>query len=210
MRNLLKSVVDPLLLRRRRIRGKHSVLLTFDDGPDPAVTPQVLERLRAVDARAVFFVVGNRISKAPDLLEKIVAEGHVLGNHSYSHWLDKEPGPIEYYRDVRRCQATLAEMTGRAPKLYRAPLGRRTVSSVAVPLLLGMRHVLWSQDENDWSLRGAAAAKSVGERLASKVAPGDIVLLHDDNPWVVTVLDVMLPHLKRRGFDLATGVDALR
>ena len=108
-----------------------------------------------------------------------------------------------------RCQAELNELTGYVPSLYRAPLGRSTLSSLVIPRLIGLRQVLWSQDEKDWMLRTSDAATAVGQQLASKVGPGDIVLLHDDNPWVVNVLDVLLPHLKQLNLDLNLAVDTL-
>jgi peptidoglycan-N-acetylglucosamine deacetylase len=208
MKQILKSIVDRIFLRRRSIRAGHAVLLTFDDGPDPIVTPQVLERLNAYNARAIFFIVGNRIPKAPELVPKILAAGHLLGNHSYSHWLEKEPGPVAYFRDVKRCQNRLRELTGQTPRLYRAPLGRSSVSSLVVPPLLGLRQVLWSQDEGDWMLRNRDDADALGRRLAAKIKSGDIVLLHDDNPYVIAVLDALLPQLKHLGFDLAMAVNA--
>ena len=155
------------------------------------------------------FAVGSRINGSGALLKRIVDEGHLIGNHSYEHRLESDPWPIAYLRDVRRCQATLLELTGRRPSLFRAPMGRHSVGALVTPRLLGLRHVLWSADCDDWQLRDAQAARESGERLCGTVQPGDIVLLHDDNPWVVTVLDILLPALQSRGIDLHSAVERL-
>lgn len=210
VKQVLHRILDLVFARRRRLRDGDSVLLTFDDGPNPDVTPLVLDRLNAYNARAVFFIIGSLIRTAPHLLPRIMAEGHILGNHSYaSHWRVKETGPVACYRDLRCCQAEIKELTGRVPSLYRPPFGRTDISSLLVPRLLGLRHVLWSQSENDWAVGTPEDAAACGQRLASKVKPGDIVLLHESNPWLTTVLDVLLPRLKQLDVDLRSGVDRI-
>src|SRR6185437_13448677 len=87
-----------------RRRSGNCVLLTFDDGPHPSITRQVLDRLREHGARAMFFVVGERVARAPSMLRVIVAEGHWLGNHTFSHPNDRKIGYREYLADLTRCQ----------------------------------------------------------------------------------------------------------
>lgn len=200
-------MVDSAFGRRRRLDEPGSVLLTFDDGPDPDVTPGVLDRLSAYEARAVFFVVGNRISKAPQLLRRILDEGHLLGNHTFTHRLDRDPDPVTYYCDVQRCQQAIEELVGQRPRLFRAPMGRSSAGALIAPRLLKLRQVLWSLDSEDWNLRSEEAAVACGKRLCGSVAGGDIVLLHDDNPNVLKVLDVLLPNLKTQELDLAHGIE---
>ena len=205
----IKKLVDRIFGRRRMLDGSNSILLTFDDGPHPDVTPSILDRLRTYNVRAVFFVVGSRISRAPELLRSILAEGHLIGNHSYAHVLEADPWLPAYLLDMRRCQALLKNLTGQAPRLFRAPMGRYTMGGLVAPRLLGLRHILWSVDSEDWKLRDAEAALACGQRLCSSVQPGDIVLFHDDNRWTVTVLDVLLPHLASRGAELSKGAAML-
>jgi peptidoglycan/xylan/chitin deacetylase (PgdA/CDA1 family) len=202
-------MIDAAFGRRRRLNEPGSVLLTFDDGPDPNVTPGVLDRLKAFEARAVFFVVGSRIPNAPHLLQRIVDEGHLLGNHTFMHQLDRDPDPVTYYRDVQKCQQAIAELVGQEPRLFRAPMGRSSAGALFAPRLLNLRQVLWSADSQDWRLRSAEGAAAAAERLCAEVSAGDIVLMHDDNPWVLTVLDTLLPHLRARGFDLGRAVSTL-
>jgi peptidoglycan-N-acetylglucosamine deacetylase len=185
------------------------VLLTFDDGPSEKVTPGVLDRLSQYGARAVFFLVGKRIGSSGWLVNRIVSDGHLIGNHTYSHPLGVDPFLPAYVRDVRRCQELLGEITGEPPRLFRSPMGRSSIGALLAPRILGLRHILWSRDVADWSLRDDANARLAGERLARSVKAGDIVLLHDDNPCVLALLDVLLPALTMQGFDLASGLRSI-
>jgi peptidoglycan-N-acetylglucosamine deacetylase len=207
--SILKRLVDSVFGLHRRLHASRAVLLTFDDGPHPEVTPAVLERLAAAHARAVFFVVGNRICKAPHLLTAVLAAGHALGNHTYSHHLGRDPLLVSYCRDVRRCQQMLTAATGQTPRFFRAPMGRRSLGALLTPRLLGLQHLLWSVDSHDWKLRSHEAAVACAHQLCEAICPGDIVLLHDDNPWVPTVLDLLLPRLSSQGIDLYSGLDCL-
>jgi peptidoglycan/xylan/chitin deacetylase (PgdA/CDA1 family) len=191
---------------RSRLAANDGLLLTFDDGPDPAVTPAVLDLLAKFDARAVFFIVGDRIPKAPHVLQRILDEGHLIGNHTYYHPLDRIPRFAEYYRDVNKCQQVLESLTGRRPSLFRPPLGSITIASLLAPRLAGLRTVMWSVDVDDWTLRSREDAQLAALRLVDSSHRGDIVLLHDDNPSVIRLLEMALPRLRERRFDLGHGV----
>jgi peptidoglycan/xylan/chitin deacetylase (PgdA/CDA1 family) len=197
-----KRCVLPLCGVTCQLAERRGLLLTFDDGPDPEVTPAVLDQLARYGARAVFFIVGNRIQRAPYLLRRIVDEGHLIGNHTFRHPLDRIPGLVDYYRDVRECQSILESYTGRRPTLFRPPLGSLTVSSLLAPRFAGLRTLLWSVDVDDWTLRRNDDATRAGHQLAEVTRPGDIVLLHDDNPCVVTLLKTALPRLCERRLNL--------
>jgi peptidoglycan/xylan/chitin deacetylase (PgdA/CDA1 family) len=194
---------------RLKPTARREILLTFDDGPHPTRTPAVLEKLHRYSARAVFFVVGNRTPLAPHVLPLIVEHGHALGNHSYHHDLDREPRPWSYWNDVRRCQDTIFELAGYRSTLYRPPLGRISLSGLLLPSVLRLRTLFWSLGCGDWRLRDDKDAVAYAKKLAAAAQPGDIILLHDDNPCVGTVLDTLLPELTRRDFDLASGVKLL-
>jgi len=213
---MLKALLPRgVVVRSLPRRARNAVLLTFDDGPDPDVTPAVLDRLRLHGARAVFFVVGRRIKRAPALIARILQEGHVVGNHSHLHQASyvlpggRQPRFLHYYRDCRRCQTAIQHHGGKRPRLFRPPGGRLTLKTLMIPKLLGMKCVTWSADVGDWSFRSAAEARAGAEELARTVAPTDIVLLHDDNPCVIDLLDALLPALRARGLDLASGVELI-
>jgi peptidoglycan/xylan/chitin deacetylase (PgdA/CDA1 family) len=188
----------------------NAVLLTFDDGPHPEVTEGVLERLQRYGARAVFFVVGDRIPRATWVVPQIAAAGHLIGNHSFSHPLYRDPCLPSYVSDLKKCQKVVEELTGRRPRLFRPPEGRLNVATLMSPKLLGLRTVFWSVDSDDWRLRKRDDALESGERLSQSVGPGDIVLFHDDNPYVLPLLDVLLPALAARGCDLHSAAECLK
>jgi peptidoglycan/xylan/chitin deacetylase (PgdA/CDA1 family) len=191
---------------RERLPASEGILLTFDDGPDPDVTPAVLDVLARFKARAVFFIVGNRIPRAPHVLARILADGHVIGNHTFEHPLERIPGLAEYCRDVRRCQDRLESLTGRRPLVFRPPLGAITPASLISPRLCGLRTLLWSIDVDDWKLRRDDEAVNAGNLLSQRAGRGDIVLLHDDNPRVVILLETALPRFCERGLDLSRAI----
>ena len=193
-------------------RGPESVLLTFDDGPHAQATPAVLDVLARYDARAVFFVVGSRVHRAPHLLKRIVEQGHVLGNHSFEHPLGAQPGPIRYYRDVERCQAMVERWSGTRPRLFRPPLGQLSVSSLLAPRFSGLTPVLWSVDSNDWRMRHPDDIPATADRLMKALSGHplrDIILFHDENAQTASLLEAVLPQLAARGVDLYSAVELL-
>ncbi|HKP37100.1 MAG TPA: polysaccharide deacetylase family protein [Pyrinomonadaceae bacterium] len=193
---------------------KNAVLLTFDDGPHPESTPIVLDLLQEYKARAIFFVVGARIHRAPHLLERILAEGHALGNHSYSHPLERQHRFGVYLQDLKECQKTIEQVTGHTPKYFRPPLGTFSLTSLIAPRLLGLTTVLWSANGNDWELKNAAEARTAAERLVkeltAKPSANDIVLLHDDHRYAGEMLEVLLPQLVARNCDLSSALDSIK
>lgn len=201
-------------LAKVSLKQKNTVLLTFDDGPHPQVTPEVLRLLKEHNARAIFFVVGKRINDAPHLLRTILDEGHALGNHSYAHPVDGQPWLGSYLKDVAQCQDAIRARTGFKPRFFRPPLGTFSFRSIVAPRLLGLTPVLWSVDADDWSLtsteEASAAADHLVDKLESSPARNDIVLMHDDQPHVVTLLEKILPLLRSQNCDLYTALDAIQ
>ncbi|HEV7514682.1 MAG TPA: polysaccharide deacetylase family protein [Thermoanaerobaculia bacterium] len=153
------------------------VALTFDDGPDPEVTPRVLDRLAERGVQATFFLVGRRAAACPELAREIARRGHRVENHTWSH-----PNSFALYpwraqvREVGRAQEVLAESTGGAPRLFRAPAGFR--NPLLDPILAAAGLTLAS-----WTRRGYDTVDGRPERVAARLlaglAPGDVLLLHD-------------------------------
>lgn len=184
---------------------RDEVSLTFDDGPDPEVTPRVLELLAGAGARASFFVIGERATRHPDLIRDIVGGGHLVENHTWSHPSGFALlGPQTQARELDRAQTALADLTGRAPAYLRAPAGLRNL--LLDPLLPRRRLHLAA-----WTRRGLDKAdgnpRRVSRRLSRRLAAGDILLLHDGrpaatangNPVTLDVLPELLDTLARRG-----------
>jgi len=158
-------------------RARGEVALTFDDGPDPEVTPRVLDLLDTRGARATFFCVGEQARNRPHLLRDMVARGHAVENHSFSH----SPaqgfyGPRRLRREIDHAQRVIAELTQVAPVFYRPPYGVRTPMTEPVLSALGLHCVAWSVRSLDTVDRDEGR---VARRVTARLAPGAIVLLHD-------------------------------
>ena len=185
------------------------VLLTFDDGPHEQVTPKVLELLENYRARAIFFTVGRRVEKAPNIIKKIQNKGHLIGNHTYIHSNTKQPWFLAYWCDLIRCQALIEKYIGNKPKFFRPPCARLSLTSLTVAKILGMRTIMWSLDGGDWRCRTSKEAQKIAEYLIQNIKPRDIVLLHDDNPSVLIILDMLLSAIRLKNLDLHSAVDCI-
>jgi peptidoglycan-N-acetylglucosamine deacetylase len=155
------------------------VALTFDDGPDPLSTPYFLEELDRLEARATFFVLGNRLERYPHLGRRIVAEGHELAVHGWRHERFWRPRPRGDTRDLARAAETVWRIAGTRPLWYRPPYGVLTATRLAAARRLGLRPVLWTAWGRDWTAK--ADADSVLLELAKRMAGGATVLLHDSD-----------------------------
>ncbi|WP_203329080.1 polysaccharide deacetylase family protein [Candidatus Laterigemmans baculatus] len=195
----IACIPNSVFLRRLPIGMGNCVLLTFDDGPHPETTPAVLQLLEPYNARAIFFVVGNRIHRAPSVLRMIEQAGHLLGNHSFSHPL-REPFRYQaYLRDLQKCQQEILKQGATPSPYHRPPLGSISVATAIAPRKLGLRSVLWSRSSEDWRFRSEADAVSSAEQLAASTQPRDIVLMHDESPYTLILLKHLLPALVDRG-----------
>ena len=152
------------------------VALTFDDGPYPPYTQQVLNVLKENGVPATFFVVGKNVERYPELVKRIVAEGHQLGNHTYSHpdLLKLDRGQIA--AEVDKTQRLLFEITGRVPDIMRPPHGFRDAVVMEVMAERNLKVVEWSVMCRDWVNPGV---ETITRRVVSKVKSGSIILLHD-------------------------------
>jgi peptidoglycan/xylan/chitin deacetylase (PgdA/CDA1 family) len=182
----------------RRLPASHgAVALTFDDGPDPEGTSRVLDLLERHGASASFFLVGRRAEAAPALVAEIAARGHAVENHSYGHSnaFCLYP-PARAARDLARCQRILTELSGRAPRWFRAPAGLRNPWLDGVLRRQGLRLASWTRRGFDTTTDDPA---KVAARLRRDLAPGDVLLLHDRSPSGRAALPLLLETIERRG-----------
>ncbi|MFC7547270.1 polysaccharide deacetylase family protein [Plantactinospora sp. GCM10030261] len=184
----------------RLTTGTSQVALTFDDGPDPAYTPQILAILRAHRVKATFCMVGENAAAHPELVRAVAAEGHTLCNHSWNHdVLLGHRNPAVIQADLLRTDTAIrAAAPGVPVRLFRQPGGNWTPAVVAVARTMGMTSVHWDVDPRDWTLPGASV---VYGRVLLNVTPGSIVLLHDgggDRQGTADALAEMLPELLGR------------
>lgn len=200
----------------RRAGRKNMVALTFDDGPNPAITPRLLDLLEQHGARATFFLIGRFVRACPGLAREIAARGHTLGNHTETHpsliWLSR----ARIAEELGCCQEAVAEATSATPRWLRPPYGFRGPQLDAVARRLGLQGVvMWSVLGFDWKPQPAARLierlRCVAER--GKDAPsGEIVVLHDgDHRWlggqrehVLGALEFWLPRWRDAGLDFVT------
>ena len=152
------------------------VALTFDDGPDPARTPAVLEVLRAHRARATFFVLGDAAARHPELIRSALDDGHEIALHSASHVAMPSLSPRGRVVALRRGRRVVRDVAGTAPRWFRAPYGKQTGDTVLAARLLGMRSVMWSAYAREWEDHPVDACIAFA---APGVVAGGIVLLHD-------------------------------
>lgn len=192
------TVLGPNLVRlpaAAALRGE--VALTIDDGPDPEVTPQVLTQLAEAKVKATFFCIGWRARQHPDVLRAIVAAGHQVENHGDSHSKAFSLfGPRRMTTDIRAANATLTDITGRAPRFFRATAGLRNPFLDPVLHRLEMRLASWTRRAYDTR---CGNADTVYHRLTDGLDAGEILLLHDGHAARTTdgqpVILAMLPRL---------------
>ncbi|MDJ0389525.1 polysaccharide deacetylase family protein [Roseomonas sp. E05] len=179
------------------------VALTFDDGPDPEITPRVLDLLEAHQARASFFLIGQRTARHPALVREILRRGHSVENHTHSHPLHFAAlGPGGQRREILRAQAAILEAGG-APRFFRPPVGLHSPFLAPVLAGTGLRHASWTRRGAD----GAIGAPARVLRRLRGAGAGDILLLHDGNsrpdaqgrPVVLAVLPILLARLRAAG-----------
>jgi peptidoglycan/xylan/chitin deacetylase (PgdA/CDA1 family) len=174
------------------------VLLTFDDGPHPQHTPALLDRLALFGVRAAFFLVGKRIVE-PRLIARIQEEGHMLGNHTFSHSVPSFWKFRGVYADVKKSQDLIPDAA-----LFRPPLGHLTPALWWAARGCGLECIGWTLDSGDWRCRSEADAHLCANEVLHMVRPGDILLFHDDHPWILPIMDVVLQGLADRGFTQAS------
>ena len=196
--------------------ARGEVALTIDDGPDPQVTPAVLDLLDAHAARATFFCIAAHAQAHPQLCREIVRRGHSVQNHSHSHsHRFSLLGPRGIAREIESAQEALSQITGQAPRFFRAPAGLRNVFLGPVLHRLDMQLVSWTRRGFDTTRSPSA---SVFARLTRGLAAGDIVLLHDGNaalassgkPVVLEVLPDLLERFAQAGLRSVTLPQAMQ
>jgi peptidoglycan/xylan/chitin deacetylase (PgdA/CDA1 family) len=205
--------LGPNLRRSKTAEATGCVVLTFDDGPDPVVTPAVLDVLDARGARASFFCVGEHAARHRELAVEIARRGHRLENHSYTHrngfyfhW------PATLDRELGRCQDELQRASGRAPSFFRAPAGIRSPLLDGALARHGLRLVSWTRRGFDTVPQKPAAVVS---RLTRGLRAGDVILLHDGScgarsgsaPVVLEALPLVLDAIEAAGLRARPLVD---
>jgi peptidoglycan/xylan/chitin deacetylase (PgdA/CDA1 family) len=184
--------------------GGNTVAFTFDDGPDPANTPRLLEVLRQNDVTAVFCLWGDHVQQYPDIVRQIVADGHVLCNHSMHHDDMGSWSQDQIRADLEQTSAAIQQaVPGVEIPYFRAPNGSWG-QTPQVAASMGMQPLGWRLAINDWE---PATADQLAQRLRDGITPGAVVLMHDgggDRSATVSAVEMVIPELLAQGmtFDL--------
>lgn len=184
-----------LLIRKKPV--DRTIYLTFDDGPTPDVTEALAKLLQEHDAKATFFVIGQKLEQHPELGKELVKQGHTIGNHSYDHRNFGRIGLKAQVRQVLGADGVIVEL-GQGYRGFRAPQGHWSVRLILSLFLKGYRCVHWSYDSMDYSQD--SAAEIIESFRRRPVQSGDILLFHDDAQKCVQVLKELLPEWRRQGF----------
>ncbi|MFK7600591.1 polysaccharide deacetylase family protein [Deinococcus sp. SM5_A1] len=192
-------------LLREGSRGRRELALTFDDGPDPATTPAVLDALRDAGAQSTFFVLAGRAEAHPQLIARTLAEGHEVAAHAEKHLHAWIRTPWGGFLDVLRAVRRLGAVTGQPVRYHRPPHGAYTLATVLGQRAAGVRGVHWSVEGQDW--HASLTPEGLRDRLLLRAGPGSIVVLHDAGPGAastVPMLPGLLRELKVRGYAFKT------
>ncbi len=185
------------------------IALTFDDGPHATYTPEILNLLTKYDAKATFFVIGERAEQFPDLILELANKGHEIANHTYTHAYSITPEKLE--TELKKTNEIIHDITGIYPLLYRPVGGRYDDDIINTAVSNGYKVVLWSwhQDTKDWKSPGII---NIVTTVLSGAKPGDIVLFHDaggNRSQTVRALEEILPELKKQGYEFLTVSELL-
>jgi peptidoglycan/xylan/chitin deacetylase (PgdA/CDA1 family) len=204
--------------------SSRQLAITFDDGPNPAITPKLLDLLDQFQVQATFFVIGQFVRECGGLTQEIVERGHLLANHTETHpnlfWLT----PSAVRDELQRCQDALRDATGSGARFFRPPYGFRNPWVVGTARDLGMQTVLWTLLPGDWR---AHSSEWLAERMqpiakhaerASGSRTGDVICLHDgahralggDRRYTLTALEYWLPRWRDLGLKFVTISEAVQ
>ncbi len=178
------------------------VAMTFDDGPHPSLTPKLLDMLKERRIRATFYLIGRNAQRYPDIVKRMVDEGHEVGNHSWSHPFLSRLGKKGVFRELDRTADAVYKAVQRIPTTMRPPYGALTANqAVTVAKERDMPAILWSVDPEDWRRPGSGV---VARRIVNRSRPGSIILSHDIHSPTIRAMPSALDGLADRGFRFAT------
>ena len=176
--------------------------LTFDAGYENGCTAQILDTLKAHNARAAFFVVGNYLETAPELVQRMADEGHLVGNHTWHHYdMSRIADEATFTDELTRVEEKYRELTGQAmKKYYRPPQGVYSEENLRMAQSLGYRTVFWSLAYVDWLQDDQPTAEEAFSKLLPRTHPGAIVLLHSTSATNAAILDDLLTRWEEAGY----------
>lgn len=187
--------------------SQDKIAITFDDGPDPAKTPRLLDILKKYGAKATFFMIGSKVRQYPELTKQVHESGHAIGNHSFCHG-NRFPmfPPKQILKDINLTQQIITNATGDSPGYFRPPFG------VTNPLIghavrqTNLKTIGWSLRSLDTRIKDKQA---VVDKVLRQVKPGDVILLHDTTPDVEWILEEILIQFRNKNLKPVTVEELL-
>jgi peptidoglycan-N-acetylglucosamine deacetylase len=178
------------------------VALTFDDGPHPEISSQILAALRRAGAPGAFFLIGSCAQRSPDLVRRIQNEGHEIGNHTWSHRPLAVGACVSPYRQVARTEDLLSRLAPGSPRIFRPPFGAIGPGGPAALARHGLLPVYWSVVPADWD---PLAPETIRQRVLSEVHPGAVIVLHGGRPWhagTAAAVQDLIADLRGRDYEI--------
>jgi peptidoglycan-N-acetylglucosamine deacetylase len=187
--------------------GRKVVAITFDDGPHPENTPRLLDMLKERRIKATFYVVGNMVKYSPQLIRRMIAEGHEIGNHTVTHGNLARMSDDALRKELQAAHDQIIAETGVTPRTMRPPGGAIKKSQKELMLReFGYPTILWSVDPEDWKRPGPAVVTS---RLVNGASPGGILLVHDLHKPTVDAMPSTLDQLLAQGYEFVTVTELI-
>lgn len=187
------------------------IAFTFDDGPDSRNTPKILELLKQYEAKATFFLIGDRVERFPEIVRQELQQGHEIANHSYRHPSFQGLSSATLETELTKTQDAIYQATGQKPVLFRPPGGYYNERIIQMSKQQHLQMVLWSwhQDTKDWRSPGV---QKIVNKVLNNARNGDIILMHDfvhNSSQTYEALKIILPELKKRGYSFITVSELL-
>lgn len=183
--------------------GKYTVYLTFDDGPHPTYTPQIIALLKKYNARSTFFALGQNVDTHTPIAKDLVKSGQDLGNHTYTHLDITKASEAVVRDDIKKTQSAIFKATDLTPTCFRPPYGAITPEGKQKIAHAGGQTVMWDVDPQDWARPGA---EEISEHILTYAQPGEVILLHDgggDRTQTIAALETVLKEGTKRGWTFA-------
>ena len=182
------------------------IYLTFDCGYENGYTPAILDALEKHNVKAAFFVVGNYLETSPDLVKRMVEEGHIVGNHTYHHPdMSQISDPASFQEEITSLEKKYQEITGlEMQKFYRPPQGKYSESNLKMAQELGYQTVFWSLAYVDWYVDQQPTQEEAYAKLLPRIHPGAVVLLHSTSKTNAEILDDLLTKWEQEGYTFGT------
>lgn len=194
----------PIGVYHNHANDENKIALTFDDGPHPRYTIEILKILDEYKIPATFFFVGENVSYYPEAARKVVEAGHEIGNHTFSHPCVKKQSEEEFRKELRRCEETIQKVTGAKPTLFRPPQGSWNTQVYEIARENGYSVILWDIDTLDWA---HTPSNKISDYVMSNVKSGNIILMHDYHSGKCTTIDALrsfIPQLLEKGYRFVT------